>query len=156
MAKAKVNINQFNSVLNSIDKAYISRLDKIEKQFKKSMQKIANNAKADAPIGLLRSYPDGPQGPHPGQLADSIDWKEVGKLSYQLEADVPYAAYVEFGTGPNFKNYPGKDAYWQEIAKNYRVNGKGWTPAQPFFYPNVNKELPKLITRIGKILSQNA
>ena len=156
MAKAKVNISQLNSVLNSIDKAYITRLDKIEKQFKKSMQKIANNAKADAPIGLLRSYPDGPQGQHPGQLADSIDWKEIGKLSYQLEADVPYAAYVEFGTGPNFKNYPGKDAYWQEIAKNYRVNGKGWTPAQPFFYPNVNKELPKLITRIGKILSQNA
>ena len=156
MAKAKVNISQLNSVLNSIDKAYVTRISKIEQQFKKSMQKIANNAKADAPIGLLRSYPDGPQGPHPGQLADSIDWKEVGKLSYQLEADVPYAAYVEFGTGPNFKNYPGKDAYWQEIAKDYRVNGKGWTPAQPFFYPNVNKELPKLITRIGKILSQNA
>lgn len=148
MAKAKVNINQLNSVLNSIDKAYITRLDKIEKQFKKSIDKMANDAKRDAPIGVL--------GPHPGRLADSINWDEVGKLSYQLRAEAPYAAYVEFGTGPNFSNYPGKDAYWQDIASKYKVNGKGRTPAQPFFYPNVNKELPKLITRIGKILSQNA
>jgi hypothetical protein len=156
MAKAKVNINQLNSVLNSIDKAYITRLDKIEKQFKKSIDKMANDAKRDAPIGVLNSYPDGPPGKHPGRLADSIYWDEVGKLSYQLRADAPYAAYVEFGTGPNFKNYPGKDAYWQNIAKDFKINGKGWTISQPFFYPNVNKELPKLITRIGKILSQNA
>lgn len=156
MAKAKVNISQLNSVLNSIDKAYVTRISKIEQQFKKSLQKIANDAKGDAPIGVLRSYPDGPLGPHPGQLADSIDWKEVGNLSYQLVANTPYAAYVEFGTGPNFKKYPGKDEYWQNVAKDYRVNGKGWTPPQPFFYHNVNKELPKLIRRIGKILSQNA
>ena len=148
MAKAKVNISQLNTVLNSIDKAYITRISKIEEQFKKSLQKIANDAKVDAPIGVL--------GPHPGRLADSINWEEVGKLSYQLRADAPYAAYVEFGTGPNFSKYPGKDAYWQDIASRYKVNGKGKTSAQPFFYPNVNKELPKLITRIGKILSQNA
>jgi len=156
MAKGKVNITQLNSVLNSIDKAYVTRISKIEQQFKKSLQKIANDAKADAPIGVLKSYPNGPLGEHPGQPADSIDWEEVGNLSYQLKADTPYAAYVEFGTGPNFKDYPGKDEYWQKIASNYKVNGKGWTRAQPFFYPNVNKELPKLIRRIGKILSQNA
>ena len=148
MAKAKININQLNSVLNSIDKAYITRIEKIEIQFKKSIDKMASDAKQDAPIGVL--------GPTPGRLADSINWDEVGKLSYQLRADAPYAAYVEFGTGKYFSNYPGKDAYWQDIASKYKVNGKGRTPSQPFFYPNVNKELTKLITRIGKILSQNA
>lgn len=148
MAKAKVNISQLNSVLNSIDQAYITRLDKIEKQFKKSIDKMANDAKRDAPIDVL--------GPHPGRLADSIYWEEVGKLSYQLRADAPYAAYVEFGTGSNFSKYPGKDAYWQDIASKFKINGQGRTPAQPFFYPNVNKELSKLITRVGKILSQNA
>ena len=148
MAKARVDISQLNSVLNSIDRAYVSRIEKIEKQFKKSLDKMANDAKRDAPIDV--------NGPHAGRLADSINWDEVGKLSYQLRADVPYAAYVEFGTGPNFSKYPGKDEYWQSIAQKYFVNGKGTTLAQPFFYHNVNKELPKLITRIGKILSQNA
>jgi len=156
MAKGKVNITQLNSVLNSIDKAYVTRISKIEQQFKKSIDRMANDAKRDAPIGLLKSYPNGPQGDHPGQLADSIYWEEIGKLSYQLRADAPYAAYVEFGTGKHFSKYPGKDAYWQGIAKEFKVNGKGWTKAQPFFYPNVNKELNKLITRVGKILSQNA
>jgi hypothetical protein len=147
MAKAKVNVAAFNNTFKELDDVFIKRITKIENAFRKSLNTMAENAKADAPIDVT--------GPHPGRLADSIQWDEPAKLSFELRAEAPYAAYVEFGTGENFSRYPGKDEYWQTIAKKYYVNGKGWTRPQPFFYHNVNKELPKLIKRINKILGNN-
>ena len=143
MAKAKVDMNAFNKSLNSLDKAFIERLDKIEKAFVKSMKDMEAEATAAAPVDT-------------GKLKQSIEWAEVGKLSYELRANTNYAAYVEFGTGQFFKNYPGKDAYWQDIAIRYKKNGQGKTDAQPFFYPTVNKNIAKLKNRIKTILSKNA
>lgn len=151
MAKANVDIRAFNRSLGSLDKAFIERIDKIEKAFRQSMDKMANDAKRDAPIGVL--------GPHPGRLADSINWDNPKKLSYELRAEAPYAAYVEFGTGPYAKQelanrvFPN---YWRDIARKFKKSQPGRTEAQPFFYPNVRKEIPKLRERIAKILSKNA
>ena len=143
MAKGKLNMAAFNKSMNSLDKAFVERLDKIEKAFIKSMQTMETEATAAAPVDT-------------GRLKSSIKQVEVGKLSYQLRADAPYAAYVEFGTGQYFANYPGKEAYWQEIASKFKKNGQGRTDAQPFFYPTVNKNIAKLKTRIKTILSKNA
>lgn len=145
MAKAKVDMNAFNKSLNSLDKAFVERLDKIEKAFIKSMQTMEAEATAAAPVDT-------------GRLKNSINWKEVGKLSYQLRADVPYAAYVEFGTGPNFGKYPGKDAFWQDIAEPFKGANQDIGKSEPraFFYTTVNKNIPKLKNRIKTILSKNA
>ena len=151
MARKALNIRGLNNSLKQLDDAFIQRLDKIEQEFRKSMSKIAQDAKRDAPIGVL--------GPHPGQLADSISWDEPSKLSYELRADVPYAAFVEFGTGgwavkELRKREDGE--YWSAIASPFRGNKDGNMKAKPFFYPNVRKEIPKLVERISKILSKNA
>ncbi len=152
MARNAYSIRGLNASFKQLDDAFIQRIDKIEKEFRKSMSKIAQNAKRDAPIGVL--------GPTPGRLADSISWDELGKLSYELRADVPYAAYVEFGTG----DYAAKELarreggqYWRDVAEPFwtRKPNDG-VKATPFFYPNVNKEIPKLRERIAKILSKNA
>ena len=144
MAKARVDMNAFNKSMNSLDKAFIERLDKIEKAFVKSLQDMEREATSIAPIGKT------------GNLRNSIEFAEIGRLSYELRANAPYAAYVEFGTGPNFSKYPGKDAYWQDIALQFKINGLGRTLAKPFFYPTVNKNIAKLRDRIKTILSKNA
>lgn len=151
MARKAYSIRGFNDSLKQLDDAFIQRIEKIEKEFRKSMSKIAQDAKRDAPIGVL--------GPTPGRLADSISWDEPGKLSYELRADVPYAAYVEFGTGKYARQELSRregGQYWRDIAAPFKGKKDGNMKAQPFFYPNVNKEIPKLIERIAKILSKNA
>ena len=146
MAKARVDMNAFNKSLNSLDKAFIERLYKIEKAFVKSMKDMEAEATAAAPVDL-------------GNLQRSIKWQEVGKLSYELRADVPYAAFVEFGTGPHVivSKY---DKYWQDIALPFKSPNPSETNRkilpQPFFYPTVNKNISKLKNRIKTILIKNA
>ena len=145
MAKGKVDMAAFNKSMNSLDKAFVERLDKIEKAFKDSMKNMEAQAIAAAPKDT-------------GALKSSIKQVEIGKLSYQLRADVPYAAFVEFGTGPYVivNNY---DSYWKDIALPFKSPNPGDNKkiqAQPFFYPTVNKNIAKLKTRIKTILSKNA
>jgi HK97 gp10 family phage protein len=143
VAKNKVDMSAFNKSMNSIEKAFIERLDKIENAFKDTMVKMEQEATAAAPVDT-------------GDLKSSIKWKEVGKLSYELRADTDYAAFVEFGTGKQtvIKNY---DQFWESIGEKF------WTKrpnegvrATPFFYPTVNKNIPKLKNKIKSILSKNA
>ena len=148
MAKGKLDMAAFNKSMNSLDKAFVERLDKIEKAFIKSMQDMEAQATAAAPVGKVNG----------GRLKNSINYKEIGKLSYELRADVPYAAFVEFGTGKDNVVVGNYDEYWQKIANPFRGAdpNRGQTIARPFFYPTVNKNIAKLKTRIKTILSKNA
>lgn len=145
MAKGKLDMAAFNKSMNSLDKVFVERLDKIEKAFKDSMLKMEAEATAAAPVDL-------------GNLKASIKQVEIGKLSYQLRADVPYAAFVEFGTGP-YVIVNSYDSYWKDIALPFKSPNPGNNKkiqAQPYFYPTVNKNIAKLKTRIKTILSKNA
>jgi HK97 gp10 family phage protein len=145
VAKGKIDMSAFNKSMNSIDKAFVERLDKIEKAFQSTMKTMESEALAAAPV-------------EDGRLYSSINYKEVGKLSYELRADAPYAAYVEFGTGDYYtRDYPGRnDEYFSVIASKFIKTKEGKTPANPFFYPTVNKNIPKLKNKIKSILSKNA
>ena len=146
MAKGKLDMAAFNKSMNSLDKAFVERLDKIEKAFIKSMKDMEVEAIAAATVDL-------------GNLKASIKQVEVGKLSYQLRADVPYAAFVEFGTGP-YVIVESYDKYWQDIAIPFKSPNPSETNRKirhnPFFYSTVNKNIAKLKTRIKTILSKNA
>ena len=145
MAKGKLDMIAFNTSMNTIEKAFVERLDKIEKAFQSTMRTMESEALAAAPV-------------EDGRLYSSINYKEVGKLSYELRADAPYAAYVEFGTGDYYtRDYPGRnDEYFSGIASKFIKTKEGKTPANPFFYPTVNKNIPKLKNKIKSILSKNA
>ena len=138
-----VNMNAFNKSIKGIDKLLNEKLVEIEEEFKKTMETMKIEAVSAAPSNTTA-------------LKNSISWSETSKLTYQLKADVPYAAYVEFGTGRQtiVKNY---DNYWKDIAIDFwtRKPNEG-LPPQPFFYPTVNKNIAKLKTKIKSILSKNA
>ena len=133
-----------SAYFNRLDKAIYSRFEKVSAAMSESMKNITENAIADAPIDT-------------GDLKKSIKFEPINPLLFNLRADVPYAAYVEFGTGRYAKETLGtKTRFWKEVAYPFRGKTPGRMPAQPFFYPNVRREIPKLVKRIGKILSQNA
>ena len=56
--------------------------------------------------------------------------------SYEVSmANVPMAAYVEFGTGAKVQIPDG----WQDVAQEFFVNGQGTLPPFPYFIPAFNK-----------------
>ena len=92
------------------------------------------------------------------EIRASIRSNKVRDFSYQLIAgrgDDPMAAYIEFGTGKYFGNYPGKEKEWQDLARQYYVNGKGWMRPAPYFYPSVTSGVVSLTSNIKNILSKD-
>lgn len=144
MFKFDIKESDIKKTYDSIESIINKKMESVEKSSKNIMKTMESEATGLAPVGLT------------GKLKSSINWKEVGKLSYELRADVGYAAYVEFGTGPQFKNYPGKDDFWQKTAKEFFKNGKGKTFPRPFFYPTVTKNIAKLKEELKNILGRNA
>ena len=144
MLRIEVNKGLFNQVMKDYDKIFDKKIASIDKAFDENMKIMVADAQFAAPVG--RS----------GRLKASINYLKKAKLLYELRADVGYAAYVEFGTGPNFRNYPGKEQVWQSKAREFYRNGKGKTFGRPFFYFTVTKNFPKLRDAIKKILSTNA
>jgi hypothetical protein len=144
MLKLDIKQSDIKKTESSIEAIINKRMLEVEKASIESLKTMEAEAVASAPSGRT------------GRLKSSIKWEQVGKLNYQLRADAPYAAYVEFGTGPYFKNYPGKESFWQKKAKEYFKTGKGTTYPRPYFYPTVTKNIIKLRERIKNILGKNA
>ena len=144
MFKLDIKDSDIKKIDNNIQDIINKKIIEVEKTARDSMKNMQAEATALAPTGKT------------GKLKSSINWNEVAKLSYELRADVDYAAYVEFGTGPQFKNYPGKEEFWQKKAKEFYKTGKGKTYPRAFFYPTVTKNIIKLKEKIKNILSKNA
>lgn len=86
-------------------------------------------------------------------IAGRINY-DVGALSRQINVNVFYAAYVEFGTGPYAAEYLQKlGKEWQEYARQFYVNGEGRTPAQPFLYPAFEIARRQLIIDLKQLLN---
>jgi HK97 gp10 family phage protein len=142
--KLEIKAADFKKFEDNLKGIFAKKLSEIEVVSKKSMADMESEATAAAPVGKTN------------KLRSSINYKEVSKLSYELRADESYAAYVEFGTGPNFKDYPGKSTLWKKLAEEFYVDGSGKTNPHPFFYPTVTKNIQKLKQSIKLILSKNA
>lgn len=88
----------------------------------------------------------------------TIREKKLEPLNYQLiagRADDDMPAYIEFGTGRYFPNYPGKEKEWQDLARQYYKNGKGWMRPSPYFYPTVKSYLIILVNRLERLFKKD-
>lgn len=88
----------------------------------------------------------------------SIRDKKIATLNYQLiagKADDNMPAYIEFGTGRYFPNYPGKEKEWQDLARQYYVNGRGFMRPRPYFYPTVKSYFIILVNNLQRIFKKD-
>lgn len=91
-------------------------------------------------------------------IRSSIREKKLSPLNYQLIAgtgDDDMPAYIEFGTGRYFPNYPGKEKEWQDLARQYYKNGKGWMRPSPYFYPTVRSYFIILVSNLERLFKKN-
>lgn len=82
-----------------------------------------------------------------GKLRQSITYESINNGNgAMVSVNVPYAAFVEFGTGAGVLIPQG----WEEIAAQFKGSGKRTVsmPAQPYLYPAMQLETPKLISRL--------
>lgn len=146
MAKAlSINIQGLRQTLFSLQKKADARFQEIDMELGAGVEMMATTAKsifsADNP-----------------QIRASIRSIKVKPFMYELVAgygDDPMAAYIEFGTGRYFPQYPGKEAEWQALARQYYVNGEGWMRPAPYFYPSVKSGLVSLQSNIKQVLKRN-
>jgi HK97 gp10 family phage protein len=132
-------IANFDAVVKKLRKEAADKLNELDAEMEKSMKAMVSKAIVKAPEAT-------------GQLKQNISFIQNGPLSYTLIADTPYAAYVEFGTGPQAGQYvPRLEQEFQDIAKDYFVNGEGKTGPKPYFYPSIQEELPVLMENLKRI-----
>ena len=83
-----------------------------------------------------------------GKLRQNIDIDNSEEFTSKVTANVPYAPYVEFGTGGEVQIPDG----WEEIAAQFK--GKGIRTInmkpQPYLVPNFVKVRRRLTERIRK------
>lgn len=77
-------------VLNNLAKNEGEIVREVDAVLKNGAMEIAGQAKVLAPVYL-------------GELQNSIGYKEIGKLRYEVAANAYHAPYIEFGTGPRTK-----------------------------------------------------
>jgi hypothetical protein len=86
-----------------------------------------------------------------GYLRNSIVLDgELGSLTYNVEARMPYAAYVEFGTGGKVSIPTGYEEYAALFKGTRKVAGMR---SQPYLIPSYEMEKPKLIKRLNEMLN---
>lgn len=79
-----------------------------------------------------------------GFLKNGITFNTGTFLSKRVSSNASYSAYVEFGTGPYVNIPPGLE----EFARQFYINGKGTTRAQPFLFPAYFKNVrPKKVEK---------
>ena len=90
-----------------------------------------------------------------GFLTNSIGSETLSPMTVSIFANIDYAAYVEFGTGPYAARYvPSLEPGWQALARTFYVNGKGRMPAQPFFHPAFEKNRLLLLDDLRDLLQK--
>lgn len=86
-----------------------------------------------------------------GDLRNSISMAPMDEgFRFSVFATAKYAAYVEFGTGPNTVVPAGLETY----AMQWYVNGKGTLHPRPFLFPAYERARVKFVGELKKVLGQ--
>ena len=146
MARAlNINVQGLKKTIQQLKAASDGRLKEVDMEMAAGTEMMATVAK-----GIFSA--DNPE------IRASIRSTKVRPFVYELAAgygDDPMAAYIEFGTGKYFPQYPGKEASWQALAREYYVNGRGWMRPAPYFYPSVMSGLVSLQSNIKQVLDRD-
>lgn len=128
-----IRINGVNQTIAKINKFAERKIVKLDKIMDSSLKIMSSQANVNAP----------------GDIKGTVKSQKVEVLNYNIGSEVPYAAYVEFGTGPAASNYvPSLPPEWQEVARRKFINGLGKTGVQKFLYPAVENGLPEMIKKM--------
>jgi hypothetical protein len=146
VAKAlSINIQGLRQTIFALEQKADARLKEIDMEMAAGVEQMATTAKS-----IFSS--------NNTEIRNSIKATKIRPYQYQLsagDAGDPMAAYIEFGTGRYFPQYPGKEAEWQALAREYYVNGEGWMRPAPYFYPSVKSGLVSLQSNIKQVLKRN-
>ena len=149
-----ISITGIESTFAKLKSNYNSAMQEVDREMAASVEQMATTAKSIFPNGnaLIKGetkiYSD---------IRSSIKSNKNKAFNYSLIAgkpNDPMAAYIEFGTGKYFPQYPGKDKAWQDLASQYYVNGRGWMRPSPYFYPSVTSGLVSLMSNIRQIFKR--
>ena len=133
-----VNLTGIDSLQGAIKKLDEKLTKEVSNEINASSLKIQSDAKKLAPVDM-------------GYLRNSIVLDgELGSLTYNVEARMPYAAYVEFGTGGKVSIPFGYEEYAALFKGTRKVVGMR---AQPYLIPSFEMEKPKLIKRLNEMLN---
>jgi len=84
-------------------------------------------------------------------LKQSIGVKNNGVMNYEVVAIMPYAAYIEFGTGGAVKIPAGVEDYAIQFKKPNRLNIS--MKANPYLFPAFFEQKPIIIQDLKDILT---
>ena len=152
-APLRIRITGIESTLASLNKNVDKIRTEIDNEMEASLQQMVTTSKAlfpNAPVPKLNA--------EYGRIRGSIKSKKLKPFAYELSAGTkkdPMAAYIEFGTGRYFPQYPGKEKEWQDLAREFFVNGKGFMRPSPYIYPSVKSGLVSLLSNIKQIFARN-
>jgi len=127
--KVQVNETYFNKALNKLKALENNFANEVDLELNAAAVDIERIAKENAPVKTNR-------------LRSSISSNKLSLLRYEVRAATNYAAFVEFGTGKEYKDYsPKLTNEWKNIAADHWVSGLGTTRPQPYLYPAAKKVL---------------
>jgi len=133
-----VNLTGIDSLQGAIKNLDEKLTKEVSNEINASSLKIQSDAKKLVPVNM-------------GYLRNSIVLDgELGSLTYNVEARMPYAAYVEFGTGGKVSIPSGYEEYAALFKGTRKVAGMR---SQPYLIPSFEMEKPKLIKRLNEMLN---
>lgn len=137
----KANVFGFEKLFGQLEKLNEKIDEIIDNELKAAALNVETKAKVDCPVDM-------------GTLRRSIHYESGidGKSKYHAVLSLlPYAPYVEFGTGAKVSVPKGYEEYAMQFKKHKKVVGMN---AHPYLIPNFEIEKRELIERL-KIIIKN-
>lgn len=133
----------------SVEVKGLKELQKKLENYDQSLSKGVDQELTDGALNIAAKAKQlAPQGTS-GKLAGSIGADVTRPFQKTIGTPLFYAPFVEFGTGRNvFKGPFNFTPEMRDFAREFFVSGKGKLEAQPFIFPALVDEKPKLIKRI--------
>jgi hypothetical protein len=121
------------------------KLDGYDKELTKEVDKQLTIGAKNVEMMAVRLAPAGKS----GRLKASIYSDTARVFDKSVGSHLPYAPYVEFGTGVNvFKGGFKFTAEMKAYAREFYVSGKGFRFPTPYLFPALETEKRALIKRI--------